>query len=179
MMVPTLQIGQGISPAPASILIQTHIRPSRQAPIPHRDSSVAAGDRPRTIRTPKTRARFLSALRETCNVTEACRLSAVPRQSIYDWRHEDESFAADWKQTLEEASDLLEDEAIRRAKDGVRKPVFQGGKRVGYVQEYSDTLLIFLLKGTKPAKYGDRQQIEHSGRLTLEELVSGERSDKR
>ena len=51
---------------------------------------------------------------------------------------------------------MLEDEAKRRAYEGVKKPVYQGGKRVGYVQEYSDTLLIFLLKGTNKAKYGDR-----------------------
>jgi hypothetical protein len=76
--------------------------------------------------------------------------------TAYDWRDEDEEFKADWDKALEIAADLLEEEAVRRAHDGVKKPVFQGGKRVGYVQEYSDTLLIFLLKGTKPKKFGDR-----------------------
>jgi len=144
-----------------------------------RGGNTIPGDKPRTIRTPKTRAKFLTALRETCNVTVACKIAGVARNPIYEWRAEDESFAGDWLKALEEASDLLEDEAVRRAKDGVKKPVFQGGELVGYVQEYSDTLLIFLLKGSKPQKYGDSQKIQHSGRLTLEELVSGERSDKR
>jgi hypothetical protein len=58
-------------------------------------------------------------------------------------------------------ADQLEQEARRRAHDGVRKPVYQGGKRVGYIQEYSDTLLIFLLKGLRPEKY--RERFEHSG----------------
>ena len=60
-------------------------------------------------------------------------------------------------------ADMLEDEAVRRAKDGVERPVYQGGKLVGHVQEYSDTLLIFLLKGARPEKYRDRVQRELSG----------------
>lgn len=137
-----------------------------------RKGNTIPGDQPRTIRTPKTRARFLEALRKTCNVTEACRITRVARNAIYDWRHDDVDFEEDWLKALSQASDLLEDEAVRRAKDGVKKPVFQGGELVGHVQEYSDTLMIFLLKGTKPAKYGDRQQIEHSGKLSLEQLVA-------
>ncbi len=60
-------------------------------------------------------------------------------------------------------ADLLEDEAVRRAKDGVEEPVYQGGKLVGHVQKYSDTLLIFLLKGAKPEKFRERSQHEFSG----------------
>jgi terminase small subunit-like protein len=119
------------------------------------------GENPRTIRTPKTRAEFLAALRETCNVTKACELSGVARRSIYDWRDEDSEFAADWQKALDVAADLLEEEAIRRAKDGTKKPVYQGGELVGHIQEYSDTLLIFLLKGAKPKKYSDLQR--HTG----------------
>ena len=43
--------------------------------------------------------------------------------------------------------DALEAEARRRAVEGVRKPVFYQGVICGWVGEYSDTLLIFLLKG--------------------------------
>jgi hypothetical protein len=31
--------------------------------------------------------------------------------------------------------------------------VFQGGKQVGTVRKYSDTLLMFLLKGIRPQKW--------------------------
>jgi len=68
-----------------------------------------------------------------------------------------------WQKALEIAADLLEDEAVRRAKEGTQKPVFQGGQLVGHVQEYSDTLMIFLLKGAKPKKYVERLQQEVSG----------------
>lgn len=122
------------------------------------------GGRP-TIRTAKTRARFLEALAATCNVSKACRLSRVARNSVYDWRDHDPVFAAQWAEALDRGGEVLEDEAVRRAKDGLRKPVYQGGKLVGHVREYSDTLLIFLLKGAKPNKYGER--VEHRGKLAL------------
>ena len=35
------------------------------------------------------------------------------------------------------------------------------------VQEYSDTLLIFLLKGVYPEKYRELRQTEHTGRVEL------------
>lgn len=59
----------------------------------------------------------------------------------------------------------MEAEAWRRGKTGVLKPVYQGGKKVGSVREYSDTLLIFMLKGTRPEKYRDRQQIDVTASL--------------
>ena len=122
------------------------------------------GDNPRTIRTPKTRAAFLEALKNTCNITKACELSGLGRTSAYEWREEDPEFAADWQKALDVAADLLEEEAVRRATEGTRKPVFQGGQLVGHVQEYSDTLMIFLLKGAKPKKYMDRLVQEVTGK---------------
>ncbi len=51
----------------------------------------------------------------------------------------------------EEVADLLEAEAWRRAVEGVEKPVgWYKGKPGGYVREYSDTLLIFPLRGLRP-----------------------------
>ncbi len=38
---------------------------------------------------------------------------------------------------------------MRRAVDGVDEPVYQGGKKVGSITRYSDTLLIFLLKANR------------------------------
>ncbi|MBX6773030.1 MAG: hypothetical protein IRY83_14975 [Chloroflexi bacterium] len=55
--------------------------------------------------------------------------------------------------------DALEAEAWRRAVDGVERPVYQNGQRVGAVREYSDTLLIFLLKGGRPQKYRERYEL--------------------
>lgn len=51
--------------------------------------------------------------------------------------------------------DYLEMEARRRAVDGVDKPVFHNGEQCGTVTQYSDTLLIFLMKARKPELYAD------------------------
>jgi hypothetical protein len=106
------------------------------------------------------RPTFLAALAKTGNVSRACRAARVSRQSAYASRG-DPAFAAAWDDALEEAADLLEAEAWRRAKDGVLRPVFQAGKKVGTVREFSDGLLTFLLKGLRPHKFRERSTAEH------------------
>jgi hypothetical protein len=114
-----------------------------------------------TIRTPEKRAEFLTALSSTGSVAEACRQASVARNSMYLWRNSDEGFAADWDKYLEAGAQLLEDEAKRRAHDGYDEPVFYKGEMVATTRKYSDTLLIFLLKGLIPHRYGDR--MAHTG----------------
>ena len=94
-------------------------------------------------------------------------------ESLRNFRHlpgyflsllkEDPEFKTAYEAAGEEAVQVLEDEAIRRAYEGVERPVSQGGKKVGVVQEYSDTLLIFLLKGARPNKYRDNVRQEVTG----------------
>jgi hypothetical protein len=78
------------------------------------------------------------------------------RRTIIKWREHDEEFAQRWNDAVEEGIDRLEQEAIRRARDGVKRPVFYMGQVVGYVQEYSDSLLKFLLEAKRPAVYRAR-----------------------
>ena len=65
-------------------------------------------------------------------------------------------FAAAWDDAIEDGTDLLEDEVLRRAKDGVDEPRFYEGEVCGHVRKYSDTLAIFLLKARRPEKYSDK-----------------------
>lgn len=123
----------------------------------------------RTLRTPKKQqettaarqARFLKAYATAGTILGASALARVGRRTHYDWLERDEAYQTVFAEAREDAADHLEQEAIRRAHDGVRKPVYQGGKRVGWIQEYSDVLLIFLLKGLRPEKY--RERFEHTG----------------
>ena len=127
----------------------------------------------RSIRTPKEKAAFIKALSETASVTKACSLSSVSRTSVYQWRADDPEFLAAWDKALDLATDALEDEAIRRAVEGTDKPVYQGGELVGHVREYSDTLMIFMLKARRPEKFRERTSanLNLSGGLTLEQMV--------
>jgi hypothetical protein len=52
-------------------------------------------------------------------------------------------FAAQWGRRAQEGTDELEDEALRRAKDGVDEPRLYEGAVCGHVRKYSDMLLIF------------------------------------
>lgn len=128
--------------------------------------------RGRTVRTPKKEAAFLKGLRETGVVSYACKMSGIGHSTAYEWRSADEAFAKAWDEALEEALDLLELEARRRAHDGLIKKKFgkQGQPIIDpatgqqyFEREYSDTLLIFLMKGGRPEKYRERTQTEISG----------------
>jgi hypothetical protein len=113
----------------------------------------------------KKREAFLDALARTGNVTRAAKAVHVTNRTAYNARNDDPAFAAAWDAALDAAMDLvLEPEAVRRAVEGVERPVYHQGKKIDSVREYSDTLLIFLLKGGRPAKY--RERYEHSGDAT-------------
>ena len=114
--------------------------------------------------TQKKEGEFLAALEETANVLLACEKIGYTRQAMYARRRKDEEFAKKWEQAMEIGIEALEDEAIRRAHQGVPEPVFYRGKIAGHVQKYSDTLLIFLLKNRKPKIYGDKIKQEVVGK---------------
>lgn len=121
----------------------------------------------RTTRTAKKRDAFIEALSARGNVSEACKASGVARRTVYEWRDDDAVFAKMWDDALDQAADTMEREAWRRAVEGTDKPVFHQGQEVGAIREYSDTLLIFLLKAVRPEKYRERQQVEQSGTATI------------
>jgi hypothetical protein len=101
------------------------------------------------------RVKFLKTLSSTGNVLVSCRVAGVGRATAYRHRERLPKFRAAWDEAVEESTDAMEAEARRRAQNGVEKPVFYQGNRVATVKEYSDTLLIFLLKANRPEKYRD------------------------
>jgi len=94
-------------------------------------------------------ARFLEILGATCNVTLAAKGAGIDRLTAYNHYNRLPDFAAQWDDAKEAAVELLEAEAWQRAR------------------KVSDTLIIFLLKAHKPAKYRERYEVEskveHSG----------------
>ncbi len=108
---------------------------------------------------------FLANLASTGNVQEACRASGQHPANAYWSRKNDPDFAAKWDEAIDAAVAVLEAEAFRRA------------------LEYSDQLLIFLLKSRKPTVYGNKAEITHREPIKLEhfdfdetvaDLVAGE-----
>lgn len=128
---------------------------------------------------------FLAAFSLTGNVSESARIAKVERNRVYAYMRESTDFAEAFATAQEEADDILEREARRRAVEGVDEPVIHQGELCGVwvdkdgktvsqdtpdaklipltVKKYSDTLLIFLLKGQRPGKFRDNVKHEHSG----------------
>ena len=110
----------------------------------------------------KRKAAFLEEYSKTGNVAHSCRIASVDRKSIYNWKEKDPEFLALFSEAHECALDALEFEARRRAVEGVLEPVFYKGEECGHIRRFSDTLLIFLMKGENPGKYRDNIAVSGS-----------------
>jgi len=93
--------------------------------------------------------RFLEKLRESGNVRLSCKAADINRRTAYRWRDRFATFADEWDEALEDALDLLEGEAWKRARD------------------HSDRLLMYLLTAHRPDKYSDRLKVDHEGDVGL------------
>ncbi len=121
-------------------------------------ASIAAGQ---LVQRKKT---FLAAFAACACVAAASRATGIARQCHYNWLRSDPDYALKWETARAEAVGLLADEAKRRAVDGTPRMKFYQGKPLidpstggpCVERDYSDTLLIFLLKAWAPETYGDR-----------------------
>lgn len=117
---------------------------------------------------------FLKAFAECGQISGAAVAVGMDRCRHYQWLKEDPAYVELFNEAEREAAVMLEDEATRRARDGVKSLVLYQGEPVMvkasdgslvplYEFKYSDTLLIFRLKGLMPERYRDRAALEHSG----------------
>jgi hypothetical protein len=123
--------------------------------------------------TKEIQQRFLESLAETGSVSTATAVAGTSRTRVYELRKADPIFASAWQEAEEVAVDRLEDEARRRALEGVPEPLVSAGKLVRddegqpmTVRRYSDNLLLALLKAHRPPRR------ERSVRLQLPPLDS-------
>lgn len=130
--------------------------------------------------TPNARA-FLAAFSRSGNITAAAEDAGITRQSHYDWIEADDArseydpadpssepgpYRTAFEAATDEAADRLEMEARRRAEEGWREPVFQGGALVGHKRKYSDRLLLALLEAHHP-RFGKHVKHTVEGELTM------------
>jgi hypothetical protein len=134
------------------------------APEPQPSEKVAAS-RTRTVsevRHAVWEPRFLEAFAQTGIVRTAAALAGVGVATVYEARTKEPAFAALFDAAIEQSTQFMEQEAQRRATHGTEKPIYQGGKLVGVIREYSDQLLMFMLKARRPAVYRDNLRMEVS-----------------
>ena len=84
------------------------------------------------------RGAFIERLKATGNVTLAASGAGVTSQHPYRTRNRSTAFRRSWNEALEQAVDLLEGEARRRA-TGITRDVWYAGEVVGEERVYSDT----------------------------------------
>lgn len=77
--------------------------------------------------TPEKLTAFCAALSETCNVGKACAAISVSRYTAYKWRKLMPDFADAWDDAMKAGLLALEDEAHRRAFEGVEDPLTHQG----------------------------------------------------
>jgi hypothetical protein len=106
---------------------------------------------------------FLAAYIENGNITRAAEIAEIERQNHYNWINEDPNYVKAFEYAKEAAADRLEQEARRRAVEGVDKPIYYKGRKIDTIKEYSDTLLIVLLKGIRPEKFRENIKQELTG----------------
>ncbi len=112
--------------------------------------------------TPNWRPLFIEALQAGLHVCDAAETSGVNQATPYVERQANAEFAAAWAKAQRIGLRALKAEAHRRAYFGTSKPVYQGGKLVGHIQEYSDGLMQFLIKG-RDQRYRDSSRLAIGG----------------
>lgn len=115
--------------------------------------------------------KWLECFALTGNVTAACVAVGIPRRSAYEHRDQFPEFKAAWEEAKDTAADALEAEARRRAVEGEEQTWTDKDGNEHTSVRRSDALLIFLLKGNKPDKFRERQDIRHEGAVPVKHIV--------
>jgi len=114
---------------------------------------------------------FLAAFAGCGRITKAAKAAGIDPDTHYEWKKTDPDYAKSFDDLRERVTDLLEDEAIRRAMEGVDEPQIGRVARdtdglltnpdgsALTVKRFSDTLLVILLKGNRPERYRERYEL--------------------
>lgn len=115
------------------------------------------------LRDSPNQRRFLACLAICGSLTTAARWAKISRQAHYNWLRDDPEYSPKYEDALRKSADTLADEAVRRGREGIRKPIWYKGKVCGYETEYSDQLLLRMLEARRPDLFSTRVKNEHSG----------------
>lgn len=130
------------------------------------------------IKNPRQRA-FLVAFVETGGIAKAAKLSGVSWSAHYQWKRDDAKYLAQFDLAMDMVADRAEAELHRRAIEGYDKPVTYKGEIRGWYKDFSDTCLIFMLKGMRPEKYRENMvQMTANAPTAIQIILSPEAPTK-
>jgi hypothetical protein len=131
------------------------------------------------LTTARRKSLALDLLSQGHTLAHIRKVLGVNRVTVFRWRKDDPSFAQAYSDAMEAGTDVIEQEARRRAVDGHDQPVFQGGKQVGVVRVYSDMLAALLLRGRRPEIYRDTTRRDPSTiSITIHGGLPNEEADR-
>jgi len=107
--------------------------------------------------TPARKKKFLEALAAGGTVALAVKAADMSRAAAYDLRNKAPDFDAAWNDAFETGTDLLEQEAERRAL-GWAETRYAANGEAYEIFKCSDVLLIFMLKARRPEKFRERME---------------------
>jgi hypothetical protein len=104
---------------------------------------------------------FIEALAETGIVEDACRRVGMSRTSADKLRRRPQGahFRRAWEISVDYAAYRIEENAHRRSRDGVARPIFYKGEQVGERRHYDERLTMFLLRSYRPERYGRAREL--------------------
>lgn len=107
----------------------------------------------------RQQAGFLQAYLCTGSVRSASKVLKLTRWRHYEWMKE-ALYVECFREAQTQTAIALEEEARRRAVDGVLEPVFgKDDTVIGHRRKYSDSLLVRLLEANAPEKFG--RHVDH------------------
>lgn len=124
--------------------------------------------------SPKKQAAFLAAYVASATIRHACEASGISGALHYYWLEKDPTYAERFKAAQLQSCLALEEEARRRAYEGVRKYKFTAkGEAIlhpetgepYYEHAYSDALLLKLLEANNPEKFGRKVETTVNGNI--------------
>lgn len=118
----------------------------------------------------RTEQTFLETLGGTANVERAAETSGMSRAQCYYRRDHNPAFSDAWDDALAQGYATLEAEMLRRALEGVPRPVIRGGKTVATITEYSDAIGLRLL-----TRHESRVERRRAERRAIERDSAAER----
>ena len=84
-------------------------------------------------------------------IIEACNETGIKYDTVKTWRRRDPIFSEAYEEARMDTLAIIENEAVRRAIRGVKQDVYYKGQVVGSFYNYSDNLIMILLKKLDPS----------------------------
>lgn len=128
-----------------------------------KDQLIGDGNYRPAYQVNEARQRFLDLYAERGTFVECCRLAGLSYNAVQHAIERDPDFAERYREAEQRVLEKLEHEAMRRAVEGnvVRSRKFWHGELVGedIKTEYSDNLLMMLLRARAPERYRENSLI--------------------